>query len=233
MNYRRPIHDFVGMTTDVSTLLRELCIVAVFCLLFFWPDTFKARMVRLGVSKVTIPGAEIDIKDAGGTVSTVNRGLLDTITGLQHIQSGDSHMTSEMQPIIASLTSLQQQAATTDATIKTTLVAQQASQEQTSPSSAKKAGWLLAGHVRADKEHWFGDSIQNIPATISPMLTVGEKISLSDTAYIRADAPSEQHFAGKVITVVPANKQVQVISAPDYSPAIAGGYFLWVKVQPL
>jgi hypothetical protein len=201
--------------------------------LFFWPDVFKARLTRLGVSKVTTPVGEIDINEAGGTVANVNRGLLDAITGLRRIQSNDPRASSALQPIIGYLTSLQQQAATTDQTIKTTLVAQQATLQQTSPQSTKTPGWLLAGHVREDQAQWFGDSIQNIPATVSPKLTMGEKVNVITTAYLRADAPPGQHFTGKVIGVVPENGQVQVISAPDYSDAIAGGYFLWVKVQPL
>jgi hypothetical protein len=233
MGDKRPLHEFVGMTTDVSVLLRELFILALFCLLFFWPDAFKARLTRLGVSKVTIPGGEIDINDAGGTVANVNRGLLDAITGLRQIQSNDPRTSSQLLPIIDYLTSLQQQAATTDHTIKTTLVAQQATLQQTSPQSTKTPGWLLVGHVRKDKLNWFGDSIQNVPSTLSPKLTTGEKFNVSDTAYLRADAPSGNHFAGKVIGIVPANGQVQVISDPDYSNAIAGGHFLWVKVQPL
>jgi hypothetical protein len=138
-----------------------------------------------------------------------------------------------LQPIIGYLNDLQQQAATTDATIKTALVAQQATLAQTSPQIAKIPGWLLAGHVQKDKAHWFGDSIQNVPNSLSPMLTIGEKVNVASIAYLRADAPPGQHFAGKVIGVVPANAQVQVITNADYSNAIAGGYFLWVKVQPL
>ena len=63
MGDKSPLHEFVGMTTDVSVLLRELCVVALFCLLFFWPDVFKVRLTRLGVSKVTTPVGEIDINE--------------------------------------------------------------------------------------------------------------------------------------------------------------------------
>jgi hypothetical protein len=228
-------HDFVGMTTDVSVLLRELCIVAFFCLLFFAPVTFKLLLTRIGISKVTTPMGDIDIGGAGGTVATLNRGLSDSITGLQQIQSTstDSPTSHKLQAITQYLTNLQQEAANTDETIKSNLVTQQASLEKTSPQSAKTSGWLFVGHVAEDKLHWFGDSTRNVSATLSPKLTTGEKLSMTSTAYLRTDAPSETHLGTKVIGVVPANREVEVIADPFYSPAIAGGYFLWAKVQPI
>lgn len=229
----RNFHQFVGTTTDVSVLLKQLCIIALLCLLFFWPEGFKSWLSRAGISQVHTPLGDIDIKETGGAVANANRGLLDALRGLQQIQSSDPHTSGQLQPIIGSLNELQQQVAATDASIKTTLVAQQATLAQTSPQTTTIPGWLLAGHVQKDKANWFGDSIQIVPTNLSPILTIGEKVNVTSIAYLRADAPPGQHFTGKVIGVVPANGQVQVIASPEYSPALAGGYFLWVKVQPL
>ena len=170
MNDKRLLHNLVGITTDVSVLLRETCIVALFCLLFSRPVTFKSLLTRVGISKVTTGIVEIDLNGAGGTVATL---------------------------------------------------------------SAKIPGWLLAGHVDKDKLHWSGDGAKNVAATLSPKSTEGEKVCVTTHAYLRADAPSGAHLGGKVIGVVPANGQVEVIALPDYSSAIATGYFCWVKVQPL
>jgi hypothetical protein len=235
MNDKGRLHDLVGITTDVSVLLREICIVALFCLLFFWPDTFRSLLTRVGISKVTTPIGEIDVNGAGGTVATLNRGLSDSIERLQEIQStfSDPQAKHDLPGITDYLKKLQQEAEATDDKIKTDLVKQQATSEQTSPQSAKIPGWLLAGRVDKNKQHWLGDGAKNVPAPLSPQLTVGEKFSVTTHAYLRADAPSGSHLGGKVIGVVPANGPVVVIAPPDYSSAIAGGYFCWVKVQPL
>jgi hypothetical protein len=235
MNDKNALHVFVGMTTDVAVLLRELCIVALFCLLVFWPDAVKSRLTRLGVSKVTTPVGEIDITGAGGTVANLNRGILDAISRLQQIQAAPNatHTGTELQPIIDYLKSFQQEAATTDETIKANLVTQQATSEQTSPQSTKTSGWLFVGHVSQDKLHWVGDIVQSVSNALSPTLASHETFNVTTTVYLRADAAPGHHFTGKVIGIVPANGQVQVISDPDYSSAIAGGWFLWVKVQPL
>jgi hypothetical protein len=62
---------------------------------------------------------------------------------------------------------------------------------------------------------------------------VGKKLNLTGIAHLRAVAPAGTHFGGKVIGVVPPNSQVKMIAGPDYFPAIAGGFLLWVQVQPL
>ncbi len=41
MAEKRTFHDFVGVITDVSVLLREICIVALFFLLFFLAGGFQ------------------------------------------------------------------------------------------------------------------------------------------------------------------------------------------------
>ncbi len=87
MNDKSLLHDLVGITTDVSVLLREICIVALFCLLFFAPVTFKSLLTRVGISKVPTLFGDIDVNGAAGTVATLNRGLSDTIERLQEIQS--------------------------------------------------------------------------------------------------------------------------------------------------
>ena len=191
MAEKRTFHDFVGLTTDVSVLLREICIVALFFLLFFWPAAFKSLLTRVGISQVTTPFGDIDVSDAGGTVATLNSGLQDSIERLQQIQSTvkDPRTNSDLQSITDKLKNLQQDAETTDETIKSNLVTRQATLEKTSSQSVKNPGWLLAGHVDKDGLNWVGDSARKIPATLSPKFTQGEQFSVTSPAYLRADVP--------------------------------------------
>lgn len=235
MSENKSLHGLVMLTTDVSVLLREICIVALFITLFFAPSTFKSLLTRVGISKVTTPFGEIDASGAGDTVSTLNNGLSDSVARLQQILGtvSDPRGKNDIEGVAKYLQSLQQQAQATDETIKARLASQQSTLDANSTQNAKIPGWLFAGHVDDDKLHWSGDGAKNIPATLSPELKSGSTFNVGAPAYLRADGPSGSHFGGKVIGVVPANGKVEVIADPQYSHAIAGGYFLWLKVQPL
>jgi hypothetical protein len=175
MSDRTPLHDFVGLTTDVSVLLRELCVVALFCLLFFAPMTFKLLLTRVGISQVATPFGDIDVNGAADAVSTLNRGISDSVGRLQQIQNtvSDQRRKSDIQGVTQYLQSLQQQAQTTDETIKANVVSRQATLERSSPQSAKTPGWLLAGQVDDDHLKWLGEGAKNVPATQSPVFKDG------------------------------------------------------------
>lgn len=229
MKTKEILNDMVSITTDFSVLLRELCIVALFCLLFFAPDTFKSLLTRIGISKVSTVFGDIDVSNAGGAVSSLNHGLSESIDRLQQIQSTDPQAKSDVAKVTDYLKDLQQQAQTADDTIKTTIVNQQAAAEQASPHLAKPPGWIFMGNVDKDQTHWTGDTSKNVvPANLPPKLTVGQKFNVATTAYLR-----DATVKGKVLGVVRANEQVQVTAAPTCTPSIAGGNTCWVKVQPL
>ncbi len=228
MKAKEVLDNLVGTTTDLSVLLREVCIVALFCLLFFAPDTFKTLLTRIGISKVSTVFGDIDVTAAGGTVASLNRGLKDSIDRLQQIQStsSDPQAKNDVGKVADYLKGLQQEADTTDQTIKTSLANQEAASEQTSRLSGKKSGWLFAGNCDKDKLHWSSDSV--VPANLSPSLTVGEQFGVISTAYLR-----DNYSRGNVIGVVRKGAQVKVLAAPVCSTAISGGQYCWVQVQPL
>jgi hypothetical protein len=228
-----PFHNFVDLSTDVFVLLREVLIVGLFSLLLFAPGVFTSLLTRVGISKVPTIFGDIDVKDAGNTVSTLNRGLADSVVALQQIQNapGEGNSKQELQKVTEYLQDLQQQAQVTDDNIKTSLSAQQSTLQQISPQSKQLSGWLFLGHVNKDKTHWSSEGPKNVAPTLSPVLVVGQRFTVAGPAYLHDDAPSGSHFGGKVISVVPVGAQVEVMVPPEYSSAISGGFFLWVKVK--
>jgi hypothetical protein len=230
-----PLHKAVAVTTDFSVLLREIGVVALFCLLFFWPAAFKSLLNRAGIKTVPTPFGDIDVATTGDTVATLSRGLSDSVAELQKIQGTITNPTdkTDVANLATYLGQLQKQAQDTDTSLKANLVNQQVAAGQESSSVAKPAGWLFAGHVSDDKNpQWSGEGERNVPPGHSAAFAVGDTFAVTAAAYLRDDAPSGAHFGGKVVYVVPANAQVKVVADPQYSHAIAGGYFLWLKVQP-
>jgi hypothetical protein len=144
----------------------------------------------------------------------------------------DASSRNDIQNVVTYLQGPEQQAQSTDDTIKTTLVAQQAAAAKASPLTAKVSGWLLLGHVGPDKQQWAGKGPKSVATTLSPVITVGEQFAITSPAYLRESAPAEEHTKNKVVGVV-ASGQVKGTDPPAYTSAIAGGYYLWTKVQPL
>jgi hypothetical protein len=163
------------------------------------------------------------------------------VARLQQIQGAlsDPKRKQDLQDVSNYLQGLQQQAQATDESIKTTLITQQASAPQTSSQTAQISGWLFLGYVDNDKQHWAGDGPKNVAPTLSPVLTVGQRFAVSAPAYLHKDPPhkdlphKDPTPGGKVIGVVPAGTQVEVIAPPEYSFTIAGGFSLWVNVRRL
>ena len=220
MSDTKPLDNVVGITTDIFVLLREMCIVILFVLLLVFPLTFQSLLTRIGIKSVPTPFGDIDVADAGGTVSTLDRGLSDSVERLQQIQAkvSDASSKNDIQNVVTYLQGLEDQAQTTDDTIKTTLVAQQAAVAKASPQAAKVSGWLLLGHVGPDKQQWTGTKgPKNVAATLSPVITVGEEFEVTSPAYLRDSAPAEEHKKNKVVGVVTSG-QVKVTTLRRTAP---------------
>ena len=225
-------HGFVEATKDLFVLLREGCIVTLFVLVLFMPKTFQKVLGRVGISKVTTPFGDIDVRNTGEKVASVSRGITDGVAVLQQLQTQitDPVKKQKLQDLTTSLTGLQQQAHDADADIKV-LVGQQAAAQVSAPQAAPAAGWVFLGHVDDSKQKWSGEGAKNISSEESPALKTGDRFTIATAAYLYSDAPSGHHLEGTVAGVLPAGTQVQVIEDPQYSHALAGGDFLWVKVS--
>jgi len=208
-------HGFVEATKDLFVLLREGCIVTLFVLVLFMPKTFQKVLGRVGISKVTTPFGDIDVRNTGEKVASVSRGITDGVAVLQQLQT---QITDPVKKQDA------------DADIKV-LVGQQAAAQVSAPQAAPAAGWVFLGHVDDSKQKWSGEGARNINPEVSPALKAGDRFSITTAAYFYSDAPSGHHLEGTVAGVLPAGTQVQVIEDPQYSHALAGGDFLWVKVS--
>lgn len=227
------IHNLVSLTTDISVLLRELAVVVLFVMLFFDPSAFKNLLVGIGISKVETPLGEIDLSQIGGKVSALNQGLSDGLDALKQVQSKlrDPAASGEVQTVIDSLQQLQQPAQEADTDIKSKMVAQQSARSG-SAATTELVGWLLCGRVDSSQQQWTGKLPGPIEKAPLP-LKVGDILTVTREAYLRADAPPGKRFeAGKILGVVPPPKQVRVVAVPDqYPETVAGTYLVWVKVQ--
>jgi Sec-independent protein translocase protein TatA len=226
MKIRELLDDLVSTSSDLAVLLRDLCIVVLVGMLLFAPGRFKSLLTELGVKQVSAMGFDIDVAStATETVSSLDRGLNTSVDAAQKIQATvtDPQAKKDVGDLVEYLKTMQQDAQTTDTKIKTSLVAQAASGDTSVP--AAKTGWLFAGMTDKDMQRWTGTT-SVVPPNVSPKFTVNEKFITATSAYVR-----DNFSKGKVIGVVKANTQVQVIAPPQCPVSLGGGHSCWIQVQ--
>jgi len=225
MKFKELLEYLVSTSSDLAVLLRDLCIVLLVGMLLFAPGRFKSTLTDLGVKQVSAMGFDIDVAStATDTVNNLNHGLNTSVDAAQKIEAtvSDPQAKKDVGDLVAYLKNMQQDAQTTDAKIKTSLVAQAASGDTSVP--AAKTGWVFAGSTDKDNLHWTSTTV--VPAGVSPNLAVDQKFVTTAASYLR-----DNFEKGKIIGVVRASTQVQVIAPPRFPGSLGGGHSCWLQVQ--
>lgn len=225
MKIKELLDDLVTIASDLAVLLRDVCIVALVGMLFFAPARFKSMLTDIGITQVSAMGFDINVAGtATDTVNDLDHGLNTSVDAAQKIQATvtDPQAKKDVGDLVEYLKSMQQDAQITDTKIKTSLVAKAASGDPSVP--AAKTGWVFAGSTDKDKLHWTSTTV--VPAGVTPALTVNQKFVTTAAAYLR-----DNFDKGKIIGVVRASTQVQVIAPPQCPVSIGGGHTCWLQVQ--
>lgn len=225
MKIKELLDDSVSIASDLAVLLRDVCIVALICMLFFAPGRFKSLLTELGISQVSAMGFDINVANtATDAVNTLDHGLNTSVDAAQKIQATvtDPDAKKAVGDLVDYLKNMQQDAQTTDTTIKTSLVARAASGDSSVP--AAKTGWLYAGITDKDMQHWTSTTV--VPAGVTPNITVNQKFVTAAATYLR-----DNFHKGKIIGVVKESTQVQVIAPPQCPVSLGGAHSCWLQVQ--
>lgn len=245
LNGSTATHTFqnvITVTKDVATLLRETVIVVVILLFFFWTSLFKNLASDMGITKIDVAGVELTLaqsgdqtKKAAGQVAQVKQQLDSVGEQLEQLMKDAKapEITAKVSSLSATVHTLQDQTDAADQTLKSSLLNQQQILKAVAPQapSPDTTGWLYLGQVDEEKRTWFGDGAKNAPTTLDLVVKPGNRFTVPRTAYLYADAASGHHFEGAILSALPADSLVEVLAGPDYSHAIRGGYFIWVKVK--
>ena len=234
----------IAVTKDVATLVREIVIVGVILLFFFWTSLFKNIASDMGITKIDVAGVELTLaqsgdqtKKAAGQVAQVKQQLDSVGEQLKQLMKDAKapEISAKVSSLSATVQTLQNQTDAADQTLKNSLLNQQQILKAVAPQAASPdtTGWLLLGQVDEEKRAWFGDGAKNAPSTLDPVVKPGTRFTVPRAAYLYSDAASGRHFEGAILSALPAESLVEVLAGPDYSHAVRGGYFIWVKVKRL
>jgi hypothetical protein len=231
---------FVDTCEQVFRLIRDAAIGLVFFLLILFPAYLNSRLVKAGFTKIEKGGVtwekQVEIaneqtKVAAATVSNTSEAIQDVSSELAQLasQSHDPHLKTALENSVKQLAGTLGNVQKADQSLQETVLTQQDLLSQTGKSSSNNQyGWLYVGEVDEDKQNWVQGSPKNIlPASLP--LTAGETVVASGLNYLRGDSPSKQHRDASVESVIRDRTRLKVEDV-DYSHAISGGWFVWLKV---
>jgi hypothetical protein len=172
-------------------------------------------------------------RDAAETILKIQTelgGYNDTLKRLDS-ETTDPNVKSVIRKLSTGVQNWQKSAGTADQSIRETLLKQQQIVAQTAPAAVQDVGWIFLGKVNEGKNDWVDNSPETIAPTSTKKLTRGSLLTIIDDVYLRGDVqPGSPHNAGRILSVVKAPADVEVLQA-DYTHAAAGGFFVWAKVQ--
>jgi hypothetical protein len=240
------VHDLVEVTKDIATLLREALIIFVIVGILFWSSFFERKARDLGITKFDAGGmtielaqAQNDTQKAATQVSAVQQQINDLSSQIQNSeQPGKSGGKENLNALLAPLLrkTMDANESLTSSLLNQQQLSQKVAQNSGDGSTFKAApitGWVFLGQVDEAKTAWSGEGAQTVSGSVSPRFHKGEIISLTRPTLLYGEAESGHHLEGGVIKALPQGAQLEVLSKnPDYSHAVRGGNFIWLKVEP-
>ena len=225
---------------DIVAALRDSVLFLVFMLLLFFPTVINDRLAAAGFKKGTIGGLEWEAalktsaeqtKTVGMAVSRADenyKNLVDRLAELEQ-KAKDPSLKASINQLGQQAQTVQGELVAADRAVKRSLGAQQRAVAEITPSSVSTRGWLFLGKVTEDKNKWAPGSPQTVSA-YNPLLIPGSTLTITDDAYLRADAVGNARSSAPILGALRPGEVVRALEV-DYSHSRTGGWFVWAKVE--
>jgi hypothetical protein len=230
----------VDITEQIFRLLRDAALGLLFFCLILFPSFLNSRLASAGFTKIEkggitwekqVQAANEQTKAAAATVSSASQALQDVNAQLTEVaaKSKDPQVKSLIAESLVRLNGTLGDVTKADSSLKETVLTQQnlLAQSGTGGASGTQVGWIFVGQVDENKQKWAPESPKNILPVPWP-IQVGQTITVSGLSYLRGDSPTESHREASVVSVVKDRTRLEVQNI-DYSHAISGGWFVWIK----
>ena len=228
----------VDFSNEFLDLFKNFAIVLFIVLFLFFGGFLREKLDDAGF-KITEVGpfkledvkkSNEQAKAAASNVDVITQKLVDLESKLTEAESRNPGIGAEIGPLKSDVASLQAQAKSADATLKTSIIAQQDLIQKATPLPSETIGWIYVGQVDESRTNWAGRGAVNL-STKAPSFQAGQVITLSADVYLHSSpATGGWHTQGDVTEVLPALSTAEVVDS-DFSHAKTGGWFVWLKVR--
>jgi hypothetical protein len=220
---------WLGNSKLTFEVLREVLVLGFLIAVIGCPEDVREYAKRLGINKVPTPLGDVELAETRALATSLSASVQETADAAQTLKEASATVPASVRPRLESaavrLRETSRQLAVGDSTVKETIL--KLSREQ--PELAAKSGWLFAGHVDESRASWTRGQPQNI-APAGPRFRRGDDVTVTRATYLRAESDNPRHNVAPVMGVLPEGARVEVDSV-DYSHALRGGWFVWLKVR--
>jgi hypothetical protein len=240
------INSILATTESVFTVLRDVFLVILFVFLLCFPAQLNSTLTKAGISQLNggIFTWQQQAQQAAAQSTTAAQANAAASDSLSNVKSAlDAIASQSKDPAIkkqatdaadqaaGSITSLD----SANSSLARSVITQENMAHSSGPgtesttSASASQGWVYVGKADPTHQHWAAIPRPKI-ATASPTVAAGQVVTFTDDIFLRADKAQNQTFNQAAILGAVRAGGTATIIAMQFSHALAGGDFVWVKV---
>lgn len=241
------INALLATTQSLFNVLRDVFLVILFVFLLCFPTQLNSMLTKAGISQLnggifTWQQQAQLAANQSATAAQANAAASDSLnevkSALDAIASTTRNPDIKKQAADAanqaagSIASLE----TANSSLARSVVTQEKMVHSSGPGTESTTlptttqGWVNIGKADPAHRHWAALPRPKIAAA-SPTVTVGQIVTFTDDIFLRADKEQNQNFnQAKILGAVRAGETATIL-AVQYSHALSGEDFVWVKVS--
>jgi len=218
----------------ILEVCREFIVVIGVLFVALCPNLAKAWMRHIGFDTVTTPMGEINLAakvQAAGQVQSAKREVSDAAAAVDGlIPTASEANRARLQDLSTklSLTATQLDVPERVLGASAKAAAAKAAASDSEPVAESREGWMYVGHVDEAKSAW--RERPTVVQAATPAFKAGDAVTITDDVYLHADTSGVQRSMAAVVGALRTGEQATVLDV-DYTHALSGGWFLWLKVK--
>jgi hypothetical protein len=195
---------------DASSFLRDLLLTAVLAICLLNPSSIKKFLNESGLSKLGVFGITVEVKDEEAKFVAAQEKISAQVIASAPAAPDEVPVESFNKPV--------------NREFKQTIL----EVARIAPQILPTAGWVFLGRVNNNKSQWEGGVSST--TTASWPISRNDVITVKDDVYIRAIISDKSYASAPIATISKIGDRLKVVDL-QYSPAKAGGFFVWAKIS--
>jgi hypothetical protein len=194
---------------DISSFVRDALLTVIIAVCLIHPASIKTFLKESGLSKLGMFGVTVELQEEREKVAEAQKEVTSKIVTATSTPPGEPPPEALNKPV--------------DPEFKQVIL----TAERVAPQILPTAGWVFLGRVDRDKAQWLAGG--SATTTAAWPVNPDDVVTVKDDVYVRKITDDQWHSSAPVASVAKVGDKLKVVEL-QYSPAKAGGFFVWAKV---